>query len=190
MLEAVPTARNLSRAAVTLQAARRGLALFDDSWGIGLWTFSTELDGNRDYRQLVPMGPLSSQRGRLERALDTIVPKQTGDTGLYDTMLAAYQTVQDGWEPGRVNSVVMFTDGQNDDANGISQQRLLSELKRLGDPERPIQVVIIGIGDGVSKAELESITKVTGGGVFITEDPAKIGDIFLQAIALRPPTTR
>ncbi|MEO3746310.1 VWA domain-containing protein [Plantactinospora sp. B5E13] len=186
MLNEVPTAGNASRMKVTLEAARRGLGLFDDSWALGLWSFSTELSGGRDYRELVPIGPLSSQRSRLERELAGLRPKQNGNTGLFDTMLAAYKTVQEDWEPGRVNSVVMLTDGKNEDADGISESALVNQLKRIADPDRPVQVVIIGIGNEVKRSELESITKTTGGGVFVTEDPAKIGDIFLQAIALRP----
>ncbi|MEV0733463.1 substrate-binding domain-containing protein [Polymorphospora sp. NPDC050346] len=186
MLQRVPTAGGATRMQVTLQAAQRGLGLFDDSWAVGLWTFSTELSGGRDYREEQPVGPLSSQRSRLLSSLNAITPKPDGDTGLYDTVLAAYESMQEGWEPGRVNSVVMLTDGRNDDDNGISQEKLLTDLQALVDPRRPIQVVIIGIGDGVSRDELDAITKVTGGGVFVTEDPAKIGDIFLQAIALRP----
>ncbi|HEX2771553.1 MAG TPA: VWA domain-containing protein, partial [Micromonosporaceae bacterium] len=190
MLKTVPTANNATRAQITLQAAQRGLALFDDTWAVGLWIFSTELAGRRDYQELVPIGPLSSQRSKLAAALPTIVPKQGGATGLYDTTLAAYKNVQEGWEPGRVNSVVILTDGQNEDANGITQAKLLSDLKAVADPKRPIQVVIIGIGNEVNEAELASITKVTGGGVFVTEDPAKIGDIFLRAISLRPTVQR
>ena len=60
------------------------------------------------------------------------------------------------------------------------------ELQKAMDPKRPIQVIALGIGTDVSKAELQKITSVTGGGVFITNDPANIADIFLQAIALRP----
>ncbi|MER5702712.1 substrate-binding domain-containing protein [Micromonospora sp. NPDC002296] len=189
MKQPVPSADNATREQVTVAAASRGLHLFDDSWSIGLWTFSTKLAGARDYRELVPINPLSGNRARLEQGLATIRPSN-GDTGLYDTLLAAYQEVQDDWEPGRVNSVVLFTDGKNEDDDGISQQKLLSELKRIADPERPVQVVIIGIGADVSKAELESITKVTGGGNFVTEDPTRIGDIFLKAIALRPNAPR
>ncbi|MEV1331955.1 substrate-binding domain-containing protein [Micromonospora costi] len=185
----VPSANNRSREEVTVEAARRGLSLFDDSWSIGLWTFSTQLVGSRDYKELVNIAPLSGNRSRLESALSTIRPSD-GDTGLYDTMLAAYKAVQDDWQAGRVNSVVLFTDGKNDDKNGISQQKLLSELKRLSDPERPVQVIIIGIGEGVSEAELQSITGVTGGGSFVTKDPTEIGSIFLKAIALRPPAPR
>ncbi|MEW2428203.1 substrate-binding domain-containing protein [Micromonospora sp. NPDC047644] len=189
MKEPVPSANNRSREEVTVDAARRGLGLFDDSWSIGLWTFSTKLVGNRDYRELVPIGPLSGQRAQLEGALATVKPS-SGDTGLYDTMLAAYQAVQENWQPGRVNSIVLFTDGKNEDDNGLNQQQLLGKLKQIADPERPVQVIMIGIGEGVSKAELESITKVTGGDVFVTKDPSEIGSIFLSAIARRPPAPR
>ncbi|MDQ7907854.1 substrate-binding domain-containing protein [Phytohabitans sp. ZYX-F-186] len=190
MLERVPTAENATRMAVTLAAAQGGLSLFDDSWALGLWTFSTELDGGKDWRELVPIGPLSSNRSQALNALKSISPKPDGDTGLYDTMLAAYKEVQDGWAADRVNSIVMFTDGKNDDANGINEQTLLAQLKDLADPRRPIQVIILGIGDGVDEGQLKRITNVTGGGVFVTKDPTKIGDIFLKALALRPAAPR
>ncbi|MFC4146964.1 VWA domain-containing protein [Micromonospora mangrovi] len=189
MKQVVPSAGKATREQVTVEAARRGLGLFDDSWSIGLWTFSTKLSGNTDYKQLVGINPLSGNRGALEQGLAGIRPSD-GNTGLYDTMLAAYKEVQREWEPGKVNSVVLFTDGKNDDDNGISQAELLKQLAKIQDPEQPVQVVIIGIGADVSQAELKSITKVTGGGAFVTEDPAKIGDIFLQAIALRPNAPR
>jgi hypothetical protein len=186
MLTPVPTAGGLTREQVTVEAAKRGLGLFDDSWAVGLWTFSTLLDGNTDYRQLVPIGPLASQRTELVNALSTIKPKPNGETGLYDTALAAYKTVQQGWDPGRVNSVVLLTDGQNEDPQGLTLDQLLAELQKAADPKKPIQVIAIGIGTDVNKDELQKITSTTGGGVFITSDPAKMGDIFLQAIALRP----
>ncbi|ROO58459.1 von Willebrand factor type A domain-containing protein [Micromonospora sp. Llam0] len=190
MLEPVPTADNVTRADLTREAARRGLGLFDDSWALGLWIFSTELDGEQDWRELVPISPLSSRRAELEASLSEVVPKRNGNTGLYDTTLAAYLAVQDEWAAGRVNSVVIFTDGRNEDDSGLTQDELLAELAEAADPQRPIQVIYVGIGDGVSQEELESITNTTGGGVFVTEDPANIGDILLKAIALRPTTVR
>ncbi|MGR6321742.1 substrate-binding domain-containing protein [Micromonospora soli] len=189
MKEPVKTANGATREQVTVAAASQGLSLFDDSWAIGLWTFSTNLSGSRDWTEVVPIRPLSSNRGAIQRGLGTVTPSR-GDTGLYDTMLAAYQKVQEDWEPGKVNSVVLFTDGKNDDKNGITQKQLLDKLKQLRDPEQPVQVIIIGIGTGVSRTELKSITDVTGGGSFVTADPTKIGEIFLQAIALRPPAPR
>jgi hypothetical protein len=185
MLERVPTAGGATREQVTVEAARRGLGLLDDSWAVGLWIFSTLLDGDKDYRELVPIGPLSTQRSQLVAALPSIVPKQNGDTGLYDTILAGYRALQDGWDPGKVNSLVVFTDGKNDDKAGISLEQLLGELQKSADPSKPVQVIVVGIGPDIGETELQQITKVTGGGVFVATDPAKIGEIFLKAIALR-----
>jgi Ca-activated chloride channel homolog len=186
----VPTAGGATREQVTVEAARRGLGLFDDTWAVGLWTFSTLLDGANDYRQLVPIGPLATQRTELLGALAAIRPKPGGETGLYDTILAAYQTVQNGWDPGRVNSVVILTDGQNQDPKGISLDQLTASLQKLVDPKKPIMIIAIGIGTEVSQPELQKITATTGGGVFVATDPSKIGDIFLQAIALRTSAPR
>jgi len=186
MLQKVPTAGNATRAQVTIEAARRGLALFDDSWAVGLWTFSTNMNGNIDFVAQAPIGPLSAQRTQLLAKISGIQPNPKGDTGLYDTILAAYQEVKKDWDPGRVNSIVMMTDGDNDDpSGGVSHEQLLAQLKQLADPTKPIQLIIIGIGPSVNAAPLQQITKTTGGGVFIAEDPAKIGEIFLQAISLR-----
>jgi hypothetical protein len=186
MLELVPTAPGLNREQVTVRAAQGGLNLFDDQWAIGLWIFSTELDGKVPYRELVPVGPLVSQRAQLVGALGGIKPKPTGNTGLYDTVLAAYKTVQQGWDPGRVNSVIIMTDGQNDNPGGLSLDQLVAELQKIVNPRQPVELIAIGIGTEVSKPELTRITQTTGGGVFIAADPSKIGEIFLQAIALRP----
>ncbi|MFG2057040.1 substrate-binding domain-containing protein [Micromonospora sp. NPDC048930] len=189
MKQKVATANGATREQVTVAAATQGLSLFDDSWSIGLWTFSTNLQGSQDYRQLVPIRPLSGNRRALQQGLASIRPS-SGNTGLFDTLLAAYKTVQQDWEPGKVNSIVLFTDGKNDDDNGISQKQLIDQLKKIRDPEQPVQLIIIGIGNDVSKAELDPITAITGGRTFVTIDPTKIGEIFLQAIALRPPAPR
>jgi Ca-activated chloride channel family protein len=186
MAEKVPTAGGATREEVTIAAARAGLALFDDDWTLGLWTFSTKLHGNLDYRQLVPIESLATGRTDMFAQLPEIQPVTNGGTGLYDTVLAAYKAVQNGWDPSRVNSVVIMTDGQNDDPGGITLDQLISRLKATADPKKPVQVIAIGIGNDVSEAELKKITDTTGGGTFVTADPSKIGEIFLKAIALRP----
>jgi Ca-activated chloride channel family protein len=189
MFTAVPTAGNLTREQVTVKAAAQGLSLFDDNWAVGLWVFSTNMDGTKPYRELVPIGALSSQRTRLQGALAQVVPKHNGDTGLYDTMLASYKAVQATWDPGKTNGLVIMTDGQNDNPGGLTIDQLTAQLQKVVDPKRPIQVILIGIGTGVSQTELNKITTAAGGGgVFVAPDPSKIAQIFLQAIALRPRT--
>ncbi|NJC81960.1 substrate-binding domain-containing protein [Planosporangium mesophilum] len=185
MTQPVPSAGGATRQQVTIEAALRGLALFDDTWSAGLWIFSTQLDGANDYRQLVPIAPLSEQRQQLLAALGEVKSKRDGGNGLYDTTLAAYKAVQAGWDPSRVNSVVIMTDGMNDDQSGLSLDQLVEELRRVADPARPVQVIAVGIGNDVVEGDLKRITDTTGGGTFTTSDPSKVGDLFLKAIALR-----
>jgi Ca-activated chloride channel family protein len=183
----VPTAGNAARMAVLRDAAQRGLKLFDDTWAIGLWVFSTELDGpgTKDYKEIVPIGPLSTNRQVMVGALSSVTATRLGDTGLYDTILAGYKALQDGWEPGMVNTLIMMTDGENDDANGLSREQLLGELGKIKDPKRPVRVIILAFGPDVAPGGLKPITDLTSGGVFAAPDPAKIADVFLQAITTR-----
>ncbi|WP_250000832.1 substrate-binding domain-containing protein [Actinoplanes sp. M2I2] len=186
----VPTANNQTRAAVTRKAAATGLQLFGNKWAVGVWLFSTEMVGKRPWKQIVPISPLSTSRDRLADSISQIVPKEDGNTGLYDTVLDAYKEVRRTWQPGKVNSVILFTDGQNQNDDGIKIEKLLSELKRLNDPKKPIRLVIIGIGDTVSETELQTIVKATpAGGVFVTKDPAKMTSIFVEAIGRRTGAT-
>jgi Ca-activated chloride channel homolog len=186
MREKVPTAGNQTRAEVTQGAAAQGLALFDDRWAVGTWLFSTDMVGTRPWKELVPIVPLATERPRLQATIPLIVPKKGGNTGLYDTALAAYKDVQDSWQGGRVNSVIIFTDGKNDNEGGLTQGELVQQLTKLRDPRRPVRMVIIGIGPDVDPKELQTIVNATSaGGVFIAPDPAKISDIFLEAMATR-----
>jgi hypothetical protein len=192
MRGAVPSAGGASRMDITKAAASQGLSLFGDDWAVGLWIFSTNMGGGLDYKELVPIGPLSATRNQLVGALQTVQVKRSGDTGLYDTLLAGYKNVQDGWQAGRINSMVVLTDGigNDDPEGGISLPGLLDQLGRIKDDKRPVQVIIIGLGDAINRGPLDQVVRTTGGGVFVAEDPAKIGEIFLRAISLRPSQPR
>ena len=187
MEDKVPTANGASRAEVTKGAARLGLGLFSDKWSVGVWKFSTNEDGTKPYKQLVPISSLSTSRPVLQASINELNPTKTGGTGLYDTILAAYTHVKKGWSKGKINSVILFTDGKNDYDEGIQREQFLTELKKQLDPTQPIRVILIGIGTEVSQSELKEIQSLDekNFGVFIAEDPTKITSIFAQAIGSR-----
>ena len=124
---------------LAVAASRRALASFAPDSDLGLWTFSTLLEGSRDYEELVPVGSLSStvrgasRRETLDNALASIQVRPRGDTGLYDTTLAAFRSMQRSYREGRLNAVVVLTDGRNDDANELLQNEadLEGQLERL-----------------------------------------------------------
>ncbi|AEV82151.1 von Willebrand factor A [Actinoplanes sp. SE50] len=186
MNDPVPQAGNRSKAVVTQAAARTGLQLFSDDWAVGVWEFSTDMDGTRPWKQLIPITPLSTGRQDVQATIPLLNPKKGGNTGLYDTIRDAYDTSKKNWKAGKANSVILFTDGVNENDDGIDQDTLLAYLKKAQDPTKPVRLVLIGIGDGVDRTELEKISNVVkGSGVFLAKDPTQITGIFLQAIGSR-----
>lgn len=179
----IPGAGGLTRIDATAQAAQQGMGLFKDTTDVGLWAFSTNLDGDRDYRQLAPIGPMSTQRSRLVELAGSVRGLTGGKTNLYDTVLAAYQTVKQGWDPARLNVVVVLTDGRDDDVSSINRDQLIAELTRQNDPNRPLRIIFIGIGQDVDAAELDQIAATTGGRAFTTPNPAGIREVFAAALA-------
>lgn len=174
-----------SRMAVTVQAASAGLAMFKPTTKLGMWLFATDLDGPQDYQVLLPVRPMSEHMaGGAQDALRGVEAQSDGNTALYDTVLAAYQDSVRNWEPGRINTVVVMTDGQDDNASAITRDQLLAELARLQNPSRPLKIVGIGIGPDVDQAELDAIAGATGGQAFVAPDPSRIGEVFYEALSL------
>jgi hypothetical protein len=183
MAEPVP-GTSTNRMGITVQAASLGIGLMKPSTKLGVWLFSTNLDGDKDYKELLPVLPISEQaaNGGLEK-LKTVQALPNGGTGMYDSVLAAYQSARLNYEPGRINVVILLTDGRNDDRNSITRDSLLSELAKLQDPRRPILIVGIGIGPDIDVGELQAIAGATGGQAFTTPDPTKISNIFYAALS-------
>jgi Mg-chelatase subunit ChlD len=183
-----------SRIQITTEAATRGLSLFPDDSAVGLWAFSTNRgpDGE-DHVQILPVRQLTeevdgaTQRELLQEAVAEVDEEfTTGDTGLHDTILAAFRTMQEDWQEGFVSSVVLMTDGVNDDSTGgLSEEELIAELEDQADPERPVRLILIGMGPEVDPSALERVAQAAGGVSYVSEDPRDIGQVFVQAIAAR-----
>jgi len=187
-------AGELSRIQILSQAAERGLGLFPDDSALGLWAFSTNRGPNgEDWEELIPVRVLSqdvdgtTQRELMAGAVAGLNEDfTTGDTGLHDTILAAYLHMQEEWEEGFVSSIVLLTDGVNDDSTGgLSEEELIAELAEVADPEREVRLILIGMGPDVDSAALDRVAQAAGGQSFVAEDPRDIGQVFIQAIAAR-----
>ncbi|WP_460440748.1 substrate-binding domain-containing protein [Amycolatopsis stemonae] len=174
----------LNRMQVTMQAAAKAMHLFKPATQLRMLAFSTRLDGDKDYRELLPMAPVAQHlaSGALDK-LAQVKATPDGGTGLYDSVLDTYRTARREWEPGRLNLVIVMTDGRNEDPHGISRADLLTELAKLQDPRRPIPLIGVGIGPDADKAELDQLTAATGGQAFVAPDPAKITDVFFGALS-------
>lgn len=180
----VPKLRK-TRLAVTLDAAARGLNLFEPTTTLGLWTFANRLDGERDYRQVMPVTPVPQLlSGPGLEALRSIRAVPGAHTGLYDSVLGLYEEARRNWEPGKLNVVVVLTDGDNDDPAGIGREELVRRLAAAADadPARPVPVIGLAIGPDVDPGPLAEIARATGGRSFVVTDPARIGNVFFAAL--------
>jgi hypothetical protein len=188
---ATPVGKGMTRMQATAQVAQGGLAMLTDETDLGLWTFSTNLNGNLDYREEVPIGPLSTRLGSGTRrqailsALGRVRPKPDGNTGLYDSVLASVRSLRKTYKPGYYNSVLVLTDGKNDDANGVSLSNLLRTLKQESDPDKPVMVIFIGYGPDVDMASMQKIAVETNGEAYHASKPQDVQRILLETIARR-----
>jgi Ca-activated chloride channel homolog len=190
MKEAVP-GTGQTRMALAKAAARAAASLFPPEAHVGLWTFSTRLNGNRDYRSIVSIGQLGEElsggrtRGdELLRSIDNIQLLPSGDTGLYDTIAAAQRTLMDNYRQGATNLVVLLTDGKNDDpGGGLTLDQLKAELnKTKADTAHRVPVVLVGYGTDVDFAILQELSALTGTTARSSRDAFDINQVLIQAI--------
>lgn len=177
-----------SRISLAVTAAKGALQLFPDNAEIGLWAFSERLgEGSRDYVPMAPVRPLGggTHREVLAAALLELPGMTNGGTGLYDTALAAIRTLQDDYEARAINSVVLLTDGENEDPGSLSLEELVQTIERERDPARPIQVIAIGMGPDADANALRRIAAATGGRSYVARNPEDISQVFIDAMLSR-----
>lgn len=186
------TETGATRAQIAQDASTRTLALFPDSAAVGLWFFAIGMGDGTDHDEVVPVGPLDpasgDQRERLVEGIATLPERLTpGGTGLYDTTLAAVRAVREQHDPEASNSVVLITDGREEDPSGISREELLTTLRAEAEaaPERPVRVIVIGISDDVDAEELTAIAEATGGAAYLAERPEDFEAVLMDALARR-----
>jgi hypothetical protein len=187
-----PVAEGVTRIELTRDAAKTALGLFPASSALGLWAFSVDLDPPNDHVELVPLGLLTDTVGSQTRqqallaAADGLPDRASGGTALYDTVLAAFRTVRAAYDPARINSVVLLTDGRNqDDPDSIDLDTLLTTLRAEFDPAQPVPVITIGMGPDADHQTLARISEVTGAKSYRVDNPADIQQVFLDAMVER-----
>lgn len=187
---------NLTRMQAISKIATEGLTLFPADSEMGVWMFSTHLDGHgKDWKEIVSVGPLTERidgvlrKEVLAKELSTVQAKPTGDTGLNDTLKAAYTEMTKTYARDRINTILILTDGAgNDDPDGgVSDAEILRFLKENYNPERPVSILLIAFGPEAEtgKRQMDALARATGGEAYIAKDPMQVRDFFLQGFERR-----
>lgn len=152
---------NSTRLANALAALRSTLQVMPPDFGLGVWTFGKNLDGTEPYRVETPTAPLTdTQRSALDRDLGAVRASETQADQAYPSVLAAYQAAAADPAPGRTNTVLLVTDGPDDDS-ALTGAQLLSRIAEAGGGAAVrVDVVVIGDGDGET---LRTLAERTGG---------------------------
>jgi len=169
-----PTKIALARAA--LAGALDQLAPDDD---IGLRIFTTKLANavSPNWRDVVPSGPLADRRGALLKAIASLTPQQ--GSPLYAATRDAFDAVARHADPQRINTVVLLTDGYNEDEHDNNRAALIAHLAK--NPN--IRVFTIAFSNDADIATLRMIAQATNAWTYDARDPSDLADSVRRALA-------
>jgi Ca-activated chloride channel homolog len=151
------------------------------SGSLGLWVFSSNLTPEGlPYRRLVPTGPVNNQREELVKVVDGIGP--AADSHLYPSVLAVYRQALTERKQGRLNRVVVITDGRNDTPT-MSYEVFKPELDKLSGGPVELPISVIAIGSDIDRDQLIELSRLTGGTFNNPEDGSGIEAAFGQLLS-------
>jgi len=172
-------------------AAITALDDFNDDDEVGLWVFSTDLtdaDGNpAEHLELVAPGRMGDVGESLKSKLRDLVPIQ--GTPLYAATELAYDNQVDGYDPTRINAVVLLSDGVNDDGEpDDDREQLQSLLDALtsdaeGQQSQEVRVFPISYGASADLATLRRIAEASQAAVYDSSDPRSINKVFVAVVS-------
>jgi Ca-activated chloride channel family protein len=167
------------------QAARSALKDFKDDDQVGLRVFTTEISRTEptDYQDLVPIAPITQNRGAIDSTIESLIPLQ--GTPLYTVTEASYDTMRENYDPARINAVVLLTDGKNEDERNNDLNGLLTKLRTTneGQAARPVRIFTIAYGDDADIGVLRRIAEATNAAAYDASDPTSINQVFTAVIS-------
>ncbi|MRG60945.1 VWA domain-containing protein [Agromyces sp. CFH 90414] len=182
-----PAGNGLRRIDIFQQAAGGALGQMSGEVELGVWLFSTARAGEQDWEEAAPIAPLvdSAHTAQVMQVVGSLPARLGGATGLYDTTLAAVQRVREGYDPEMVNSVLLITDGKNEDENGIDLDTLIAKLNEQADPAKPVPVILVGFGPDTDLGAMQRIAEATGGAAYTAHRPEDLSAVLVDALFQR-----
>lgn len=171
------------------KAAIESLGEFKSDDDVGLRVFTTNLgpNGEDNFVDILEVQPMSTNREQLANKIRDQIPQNA--TPLYDVAADSYEFMTEGYDPAKINAVVLLTDGQNDDGqpndDGEQLSKLLSDLRRgtEGENAKPIRIFPIAYGEDASFDRLEEIAEATNASAYDASNPETITKVFTAVVS-------
>lgn len=153
---------------------------------IGVWAFTTGIQSGLG-KSIVPVRDFSALAGdkeTLQSNVQDLKNAKKGGTPLYDAIANAYSYMQKHAESGRINAIVVLTDGADTDSNTSLESLLvkLNTANKEGSDGTRVRIFPIAYGSEANKDVLTQIAKASGGQMFDASDPSKIDTVFASVI--------
>jgi Ca-activated chloride channel homolog len=156
------------------RAIARSLRTLDGGNLLAARAFSTGIgpDG-RDHVDLGDFAPAAISRSAIRDALDELEPED--GTALLRVVESSVDRVTEVADPSRINSVIVLTDGRNED----DYEDIGSTLRLLRDRSghaavAPVRLFTIAYGGDADRATLQRLAAATDGASYDASDPGKI----------------
>ncbi|MFC6010619.1 substrate-binding domain-containing protein [Nocardia lasii] len=151
-----------TRLSNSIAAVASTLQVMPPDFGLGLWTFGKNLDGANPYQVQVATGILTdSQRNAVGSAITTVKPSQQSADQAYPSLLAAYKAAVAAYSPGRTNSILLITDGPDDDSS-LTGSALVEQITAATSSGKPVRIDVVVVG-GEGTQTLQTLAQQTGG---------------------------
>ncbi len=181
-----PIGDGRSRLDGAIEGAQTTLDHFRSTDQVGVWAFTTGVssDAGEGIEVLRDVTALGSDGENLNSSLDDLRYAQRNGTPLYDAILTAYEAMNERAEPGRINAIVVLSDGEDTD----SVTSLDSLITRIGTAsgegggDAQVRIFPIAYGEGADTSALQRIADATGGQLFDASDAERIDLVFASVI--------
>jgi Ca-activated chloride channel homolog len=173
------------------QVANLGLELFPDSAQIGDWEFADNLDHGLPYKVLLPVGPLPGEIGlitrrqALQQVNNSLHPLPNAPAALDSSILAGYQAAVASYQPNHINAVIVLTAGVDNAPGDMPAATLISKLRALYNPDKPVELIIEQIGTKGNFPTIERIAAAGGGAAYQVTQPTQTIKVFFEAVSRR-----
>jgi Ca-activated chloride channel homolog len=146
---------------------------------VGLWIFSSNF-GAHPYRQLVPIGPASRTVPAMVSEIGRLEP--TDGTALYATIRAAGASMLRDFDRGKINAIVVLTDGQNEYPADSDLDSLVGQLHG-ENLDTSVRVFTVGYGADADVAALTAIAEASSAAYYNAADPTSISKVLTSVLS-------
>lgn len=182
-----PVGDGRSRLEGAVDGAKATLGNFRSTDEVGVWAFTTGIsdpelgDNLATVREFSPLG---GDKEELQNSINDLLFSQRQGTPLYDAVSEAYDYMLERAEPGRINAIVVLSDGEDTDSQ-TSLDSLLVKINssaKEGTTDAPVRIFTIAYSGDANKDALARISKASGGQMFDATDPERIDAVFTSVI--------